>query len=139
MTRSFTVVIERDSESGWLVGEVVELPGCYTQAPDLPSLEANVREAIAAYLQTAESDEPTSDFLGRLRLVPYKELRKLAEKLGFRWTRCVGSHNTFRGEDGRIVVIPDHGSQVIVRPLLRKIVRDLGLTIDQHNRVMDDL
>jgi predicted RNase H-like HicB family nuclease len=30
MTRSFTVVIERDPESGWLVGEVVELPGCYT-------------------------------------------------------------------------------------------------------------
>ena len=68
MTRSFTVVIERDPESGWLVGEVVELPGCYTQAPDLPSLEANAKEAIAAYLQTAETDEPASDFLGTLRV-----------------------------------------------------------------------
>jgi len=55
MTRSYTVVIERDPESGWLVGEVVELPGCYTQAPDLPSLEASIKEAIAAYLQTAGS------------------------------------------------------------------------------------
>jgi len=26
-----------------------------------------------------------------------------------------------------------------VRPLLRKIARDLGLTIDQYNRVVDDL
>ena len=68
MTRSFTIVIERDPESGWLVGEVVELPGCYTQAPDLPSLEANAKEAIAAYLQTVETDEPTSDFLGTLRV-----------------------------------------------------------------------
>ena len=42
MTRSFTVVIERDPESGWLVGEVVELPGCYTQAPDQPSIQALV-------------------------------------------------------------------------------------------------
>ena len=54
MNRTFTVVIERDPESGWLVGEVVELPGCYTQAPDIPALETNIREAIAAYLQTAQ-------------------------------------------------------------------------------------
>lgn len=52
MTRSFTVVVERDVESGWLVGEVVELPGCYTQAPDLPSLDSGIREAIRAYLGT---------------------------------------------------------------------------------------
>jgi predicted RNase H-like HicB family nuclease len=36
--QTFTVVVERDPEGGWLVGEVVELPGCYSQAPDLPSL-----------------------------------------------------------------------------------------------------
>lgn len=55
--QTFTVVIERDPESGWLVGEVVELPGCYTQAPDLPSLEKNIREAIQAYLKVAEMEE----------------------------------------------------------------------------------
>jgi predicted RNase H-like HicB family nuclease len=64
MKRSFTIVIERDPESNWLVGEVVELPGCYTQAPDLPTLEVNIREAITAYLQTAELDEPLSAFVG---------------------------------------------------------------------------
>lgn len=64
MKRSFTIVIERDQESNWLVGEVVELPGCYTQAPDLPTLESNIREAISAYLKTAELDEPLSAFVG---------------------------------------------------------------------------
>ncbi|HKC74467.1 MAG TPA: type II toxin-antitoxin system HicB family antitoxin [Chloroflexota bacterium] len=63
MTRSFTVVIERDPESGWLVGEVVELPGCYTQAPDQPTLETNVREAITAYLKTSEPAESGCDVL----------------------------------------------------------------------------
>jgi predicted RNase H-like HicB family nuclease len=52
MKRSFTVVVERDPESNWLVGEVVELPGCYTQAPDLPTLEQTIQEAIRAYLKT---------------------------------------------------------------------------------------
>ncbi len=55
MKRSFTIVVERDPESQWLVAEVVDLPGCDTQAPDLPSLEANIREAIVGCLKVAES------------------------------------------------------------------------------------
>jgi predicted RNase H-like HicB family nuclease len=68
MERSFTVVVERDPESRWLVGEVVELPGCYTQAPDLPTLEANMREAIQVYLETVEPEEPLPDFVGTWRV-----------------------------------------------------------------------
>jgi predicted RNase H-like HicB family nuclease len=64
MKKSFTIVVERDAESGWLVGEVVELPGCYSQAPDLPSLEANMREAIVAYLKSSEVKEPLPTFVG---------------------------------------------------------------------------
>jgi predicted RNA binding protein YcfA (HicA-like mRNA interferase family) len=77
--------------------------------------------------------------VSRLRLVPYRDLSKVAEKAGFEWVRRVGSHNTFRGPDGRIVVIPDHGSSVIVRPLLRKILRDLGLTPDAYSRILEEL
>lgn len=68
MKKSFTVIIERDPESHWLVGEVVELPGCYTQAPDLPTLESNMQEAITAYLKTAESEEPLPEFVGTWRV-----------------------------------------------------------------------
>jgi predicted RNase H-like HicB family nuclease len=68
MKKSFTIVVERDPESGWLVGEVVELPGCYTQAPDLPALEVNMREAIAAYLKTGKAEEPLSAFVGTWQL-----------------------------------------------------------------------
>ncbi len=56
MKRAFTVVVERDPESHWLVGKVVELPGCYSQAPDLPAFEANMAEAIQAYLSATEPD-----------------------------------------------------------------------------------
>ena len=68
MKRTFTVVVERDPESSWLVGEVVELPGCYTQAPDISTLEANVHEAIRAYVKTTELDEPTPDVVGTFRI-----------------------------------------------------------------------
>lgn len=67
------MVVERDPESGWLVGEVIELPGCYSQAPDLQQLEANVREAIEAYLKAKDEDgpereDPRPDFVGTWRI-----------------------------------------------------------------------
>lgn len=75
----------------------------------------------------------------KLRLVPYRKLRKVAEAVGFQWVRREGSHNVFRHADGRIVVIPDHGSQVIVRPLLRKILRDLGLSVEEYHHLLEEL
>jgi predicted RNase H-like HicB family nuclease len=68
--QTFTIVVERDPESQWLVGEVVELPGCYSQAADLPTLEANVREAVIAYLKTSREglDEPRPDYVGTWRI-----------------------------------------------------------------------
>ena len=38
------------------------------QAPDLPTLEANMQEAIRAYLKTSEPEEPLSDFVGTWRV-----------------------------------------------------------------------
>jgi predicted RNA binding protein YcfA (HicA-like mRNA interferase family) len=72
--------------------------------------------------------------LTRLRLVAYRELSKVAEAAGFRWTHREGSRNA----EGRIVVIPDHGSQVIVRPLLRKILRDMGLGVEEYTRLLEE-
>lgn len=58
---------------------------------------------------------------------------------GFHAARREDSHCTFRAADGRVIVIPDHGSQVIVRPLLRRIIRDMGLTVDKYNEMVDSL
>lgn len=68
MKRTFTIIVERDPESQWLVGEVVELPGCYTQAPDLTALETNIQEAIKVYLETSDPDEASPDFVGTWRV-----------------------------------------------------------------------
>ena len=77
--------------------------------------------------------------MGRLRLAPYSRLRRVAEACGFVTVRRESSHCSFKHPDGRIVAIPDHGSQVIVRPLLRSIIRDLGLSVDEYNRLLDEL
>lgn len=77
--------------------------------------------------------------MSRLRLVPFATLAKLAEAKGFQRARQEGSHNVFRNAEGKIIVIPDHGSQVIVRPLLRKILRDMGVSIDEYAKMLKKL
>jgi predicted RNase H-like HicB family nuclease len=62
VTHEFTLIIERDPESEWLVGSVAELPGCYSQAPTLAELEANMREAIEVYLETLDDQEAQGPF-----------------------------------------------------------------------------
>lgn len=74
----------------------------------------------------------------RLRLVPYRDLSRVVERAGFRWVRREGSHNVFRNDEGRIIVIPDHGSRPIVRPLLRKILRDAGIDPDEYHRLLQE-
>jgi Uncharacterized conserved protein len=46
--KAFTVTIQKDKE-GYLVGEVVELPGCHTQAKSLDELMERIKEAIELY------------------------------------------------------------------------------------------
>ncbi len=46
---SFNVVVEQDEE-GWFVSEVVELPGCHTQAKTMEELIDRTKEAIEVYL-----------------------------------------------------------------------------------------
>lgn len=58
----FTILIERDEE-GWLVSEVVGLPGCHTQAKTLAQLMERTQEAIKAYLGK-NKPEITEKFVG---------------------------------------------------------------------------
>ena len=63
MKKKYTMIIERDEE-GWLVSEVVELPGCHTQAKNMDQLLNRTKEAIRAYLQTDEDLVASEEFIG---------------------------------------------------------------------------
>ena len=61
--KKFTILIEKD-EDNWLVSEVIELPGCHTQAKTMDELLKRTKEAIKAYLETEESISITEQFVG---------------------------------------------------------------------------
>ena len=63
MTKKYTVIIEK-GEDGWLISEVVGLPGCHTQAKTMEQLIERTKEAIKAYLETEEASKVTEKFIG---------------------------------------------------------------------------
>ena len=63
MARKYTIIIEKDEE-GWLVSEVVELPGCHTQAKTMDQLIERTKEAIRGYLETEEEPTISEEFVG---------------------------------------------------------------------------
>ena len=63
MPRKFTAIIEK-GEDGYLISDVVELPGCHTQAKNLDELLKRTKEAISVYLKSSKDEEIHSKFLG---------------------------------------------------------------------------
>lgn len=67
--RQFTVVVERDRETGLLVGHVPGLPGAHSQAETPEELAANMREVIAMLLEDGEP-EFEAEFVGIQTVTP---------------------------------------------------------------------
>lgn len=53
MPKEFNVIIE-EGEDNYLISEVIELPGCHTQAKTLDELIKRTREAISLCLKCEE-------------------------------------------------------------------------------------
>lgn len=62
MGQKFTVIVEQ-GEDGYLISDVVELPGCHTQAKTYDKLIERTKEAISLFLEVQGIPEVKSKFL----------------------------------------------------------------------------
>ena len=62
MKKKFNVLIEQD-EDGWFVSDVVELPGCHTQAKSMKELIDRTKDAISLYLEAKKGKKEQSKFI----------------------------------------------------------------------------
>jgi predicted RNase H-like HicB family nuclease len=63
MGQKFNCIIEK-GEDGYLISDVVELPGCHTQAKNLDELMKRTKEAISLYLSVKKPDMRMVKFMG---------------------------------------------------------------------------
>ena len=59
----FNVIIEQ-GEDGYLISEVIELPGCHTQARTFDELINRTKEAISLYMECNPIVEIKERFVG---------------------------------------------------------------------------
>jgi predicted RNA binding protein YcfA (HicA-like mRNA interferase family) len=74
----------------------------------------------------------------RLPSLAADEVIRVLKKVGFEVTRIKGSHHVMRHRDdpSRSTVVPVHTGKDIKRGLLRKIISDAGLTIDEFKALL---
>jgi len=60
--RKYYVIVET-GQDGYLISNVLELPGCHTQAKTYDELIIRTKEAISLYLEDKKGYKPMSKFL----------------------------------------------------------------------------
>lgn len=63
----FNIIIEK-GEDGYLISEVIGLPGCHTQGRTMEELLDNTREAISLYLKATRKKQISDKFIGIKKL-----------------------------------------------------------------------
>ena len=64
-----------------------------------------------------------------------RDFQRVARILGFILSRTSGSHERWTHPDGRAVTIPIHGGREIGPPLFYKIIRQLGVSLDEFEKL----
>jgi predicted RNA binding protein YcfA (HicA-like mRNA interferase family) len=60
-----------------------------------------------------------------------REVCRILENLGFALVRQRGSHMQYRHIDGRCTTVPNHPGRDVSPVLLRQIIKDIGLTVEE--------
>ena len=72
----------------------------------------------------------------RLPRITAAQLIKALEKSGFILARQSGSHRIYRNDDGKRVTVPYHSGVTLHPKLLKSILQDAGLTIEEFQKYL---
>jgi predicted RNA binding protein YcfA (HicA-like mRNA interferase family) len=77
--------------------------------------------------------------VSRLKLINSQTMEKLLFSLGFNKKRQKGRHAFYKHYDGRTTTIPHHPGRLLARALIRKILKDIELSVEEYDKLIKDL
>ena len=77
--------------------------------------------------------------MSKIPSVDAKTLEKVLLKIGFKKIRQKGSHVFYRHPDGRYTTLPFHLSKDVPKILVRIVLKEIGLSIDDFNKILRKL
>lgn len=75
--------------------------------------------------------------MSKLTVIDAKRFEKLLLALGFKPVRQKGSHIFYRHADGRYTTLPHHRGRDLSRPLIRAILKEIKLTVEEYNKLLN--
>jgi predicted RNA binding protein YcfA (HicA-like mRNA interferase family) len=72
----------------------------------------------------------------RLPRVTAAQIVRVLEKQGFWLARQSGSHRIYKNEAGKRVTVPYHSGKVLHPKVLKSILRDADLTVEQFRQLL---
>jgi len=72
----------------------------------------------------------------RLPRMTSKEVIRILERRGFSLSRSSGSHYIYKNVEGKRVTVPVHAGKTIHMKVLRNILRDMEMTVDELKEEM---
>lgn len=72
----------------------------------------------------------------KLPRVPAEKVIRVLEHIGFTLARQSGSHKIYKNMEGKRVTVPHHSGKILHPKVLRNILRDSDLTIQQFKELM---
>lgn len=73
--------------------------------------------------------------MSKLSPIDSRKLIKIIKKLGFQKVHQKGSHAFFEHPDGRTTVVPMHYGEDIGKGLLRDILNDIEIAVEEFNNL----
>lgn len=77
--------------------------------------------------------------MSKLQLIDAKTMEKLLLSLGFERVRQKGSHVFYRHSDGRTTTVPFHFYKDLARPLIREIINEIKINVEEYNSILKNL
>ncbi|MBK6911775.1 MAG: type II toxin-antitoxin system HicA family toxin [bacterium] len=75
----------------------------------------------------------------KLPVVDFRTFEKVLKRLGFDPVRQRGSHVVFKHPDGRGTAVPNHPGRDLTRPLIRDILNEISVSIDDYLRAISEV
>jgi predicted RNA binding protein YcfA (HicA-like mRNA interferase family) len=72
----------------------------------------------------------------RLPRVTAAQIVRVLEKRGFWLARQSGSHRIYKNEAGKRVTVPYHSGKILHPKVLKSILRDADLTVEQFQKLL---
>lgn len=77
--------------------------------------------------------------MSKLPVIDVKTFEAILFKLRFNFIRQKGSHKFYRHPDGRYTTLPHHGKTDLSRPLIREIIKQIEISPEEFQKLINEL